>query len=322
MRTVIACLFLFSLATFAPPSFHVPPPVPRVSLLTFAPIAIDESHPSHRRVGKLEFLAGYSIRSNDPRFGGLSAMHIDGGKLVALSDAGSVFQFAVPSRGGNERADIRLLRDGPGPAEHKRNRDIESLAVAGGKAWLGFENRNAVWRYDLRTWRSEGGTTPRAMAGWPKSAGAEAMLRLADGRFLVFSEGQEETGGTTQLLLFGSDPAAAGQTPVALRYRAAQGYKITDAAMLGDGRVLFLHRRLSWLGRFSAKLTIGRLPALRHGAIVTGREVAAFEAPIAADNFEALAITRQNGRDTVWIASDNNFSQLQRTLLLKFQLAD
>jgi hypothetical protein len=35
---------------------------------------------------------------------------------------------------------------------------------------------------------------------------------------------------------------------------------------------------------------------------------------------EALSVTRELGRTIVWIASDDNFSPLQRTLLLKFAL--
>ena len=45
-------------------------------------------------------------------------------------------------------------------------------------------------------------------------------------------------------------------------------------------------------------------------------------APAAIDNMEALSVTRERGRTILWIASDDNFSPLQRTLLLKFALVD
>jgi hypothetical protein len=35
---------------------------------------------------------------------------------------------------------------------------------------------------------------------------------------------------------------------------------------------------------------------------------------------EALAVEREGGRTILWIASDDNFNPLQRTLLLKFGL--
>jgi hypothetical protein len=37
---------------------------------------------------------------------------------------------------------------------------------------------------------------------------------------------------------------------------------------------------------------------------------------------EALSVDSENGRTILWIASDDNFNPLQRTLLLKFALAD
>jgi hypothetical protein len=87
---------------------------------------------------------------------------------------------------------------------------------------------------------------------------------------------------------------------------------------LPDGRALFLNRRFDW-GRFTVKLTIGSL-TLGADSVLEGQEVAAFAPPLPADNFEALSVTQVNGRAIIWIASDDNFSPLQRTLLLKVAL--
>ena len=49
--------------------------------------------------------------------------------------------------------------------------------------------------------------------------------------------------------------------------------------------------------------------------------MATLESPLNVDNMEALAITIENGRTIVWIASDDDFmSIVRRTLLLKFEL--
>jgi hypothetical protein len=63
-------------------------------------------------------------------------------------------------------------------------------------------------------------------------------------------------------------------------------------------------------------------PRLDAGAILNGREIAHLEAPITTDNMEGLSVTRENGRIVVWIASDDNYMGIQRTLLLKFALAE
>ena len=148
------------------------------------------------------------------------------------------------------------------------------------------------------------------------------MIRLADGRFLIFSEGRRLADGTTEVLLFDGDPALAGTKAVRLGYRAPEDFRITDAAQLPDGRLLFLNRRISLLAGIQAKLTIAEAPKLKEGAILAGRELAHFQPPVTTDNYEAMSIETENGRPVVWIASDDNFMGFQRTLMLKFALAE
>jgi hypothetical protein len=70
----------------------------------------------------------------------------------------------------------------------------------------------------------------------------------------------------------------------------------------------------------TAKLTIADRPRLFAGSVLTGKEVASFAPPVTTDNYEALSIGQEGGRTILWIASDDNFLQLQRTLLMKFAL--
>ena len=44
--------------------------------------------------------------------------------------------------------------------------------------------------------------------------------------------------------------------------------------------------------------------------------------PLIVDNLEALAVERVGGALRIWIASDDNFSMLFRTLLLQFELME
>jgi hypothetical protein len=50
--------------------------------------------------------------------------------------------------------------------------------------------------------------------------------------------------------------------------------------------------------------------------------VAELAPPVNVDNMEGLAVRRQSGRVFVYLVSDDNFSGLQRTLLMKFELMD
>jgi hypothetical protein len=320
VRFLVLLAAAFLLATFAPLDLQRTNPPPPVTLISFEPVRLYESPDAPSRLGALRFLGGWHLTSNDHRFGGLSALYVEGGEATAFSDSGWVVDFPLPGRGGRARGRINRLEEGPpGSADDKSNRDVEAAVVRSADLWVAYERANEVWRYRRDGLRALGSFRPRAIARWSGNSGAEAMLRLADGRFLLFAEGK---GGDSEAALFSSDPAAPGSAAIALRYRPPEGFRITDAALLPDGRILFLNRRVRLLEGFTAKLTVARLPPLAEGAVIgAGDEVATFDGAVTRDNFEALSVTSEGGRTIVWIASDDNYSPLQRTLLLKFALA-
>lgn len=307
------------LATFAPPALQHREPPPAVTLVRFTPVPLSEDNPGLTRLGRLQFLGGWALTSNDARLGGISALHVEGSEVLAMSDAGWRIRLPLPQGRSPVRADIAMVEEGPGPAGDKVNRDVESLVVHEGEAWIGYEQGNAIWRYDRRSGARRSSAAPRAMREWSDNAGPEAMVRLRDGRFLVFAEGD---GGDSEAVLFAGDPAVAGTPALRLRYRPPEGYRITDAALLPDGRLALLNRKVALFAGFTARLTVAALPKLADRALIIGREVAAFEGSVTRDNMEALSITREGGRTILWIASDDNYNPLQRTLLMKFALVE
>jgi len=317
MRFLFALAALFLLGTFSPPGTYRPAPPPAVSFVRFEPVPLDSGDPERRRLGRLTFLGGWRLSSNDPRFGGLSSLHVEGGEALAFSDSGWMIRFPLPSAGAEVKGEIRLVADGPGAAARRKAlRDVESMAVAGNHVWLGFERRNVIWRYDRRSWRSETGAAPSEMRAWSANRGAEAMVRFPDGRFLVIAEGSGHGGPA---LLFAGDPAVEGTPVTQMRYQPPDGYRTTDAALLPDGRILIVNRRWRLLEGLSAKLSLLR-GRLAPGAVLHSEEVADFHRPVTFDNMEGLSVTREGGRTIVWLTSDDNYSPLQRTLLMKFAL--
>lgn len=321
MRILTAVAALLLLTTFAPPALFSEPPVPAHAVLTFERVALNPEAPARRAIGRLSYLGGWAIRSNDRRFGGISAMHVEGERVLALSDSGLLFRFALPGREPRGAVSIATLPAGPGSALSKRDRDSEAMAVDGDRVWVAFERQNAVWRYRDGFTRSDASATPRAMASWPANGGSEAIVRLRDGRFLVFSEARMRPDGTSEVLQFAGDPALAATKVRALGYRAPDGYRITDAAVLPDGRLLLLHRKFSLMEGVAATLSVAGAAANADG-IIAGREIATLAPPLTVDNMEALSVTRDKGRTILWIASDDNFNGFQRTLLMAFALAD
>jgi hypothetical protein len=281
-------------------------------------VPLREGAPQARRLGALTFIEGWWLRSNHPHFGGISAMHVNGRSVLALSDGGMLMRFDVPTRAARIPLAIGGLVEAPGPG--KKQRDSEAMVVHEGRAWISFERENAVLRYHTANWRSDASAKPEEMRRWSVNSGSEAMVRLRDGRFLIFAEGFGLRDGTSEALLFRGDPAVPGTKVVRLNYRPPPGFRITDAAELPDGRLLFLNRHISIFQGFLAKLTVADPPDLRPGAVISGREIAHFQPPVTTDNYEALSIVQERGRTILWIASDDNFMGFQRTLLLKFAL--
>jgi len=73
------------------------------------------------------------------------------------------------------------------------------------------------------------------------------------------------------------------------------------------------------------KIRLVRLAAetLKPGATLRGAVLATLIPPVALDNIEGIAATRGiNGETWIYLISDDNFSPLQRTLLLHFALKD
>ena len=289
------------------------------------PIALDRDAPGPRRIGGLRFVQGWVLRSPNAAFGGLSAMIADDdGRFLAVSDAGTAFRFRIGSGGITGRSSIRAL---PGTGGSKVLNDTESMTVdpATGRIWVGYEVRNGVRRFDARLTRVQAGLAPAAMQDWSAVTGPESMERLSDGRFVILSENVPAAGAprAKQALLFSGDPTDPRTRVTRFAYRPpAAGFWPTDLRQLPDGRLLVLHRRLSVRDGFAAMLAVFDPAAIRAGAIVQSREIARIRNPLAIDNMEALAVTRESGRTIVWIASDDNFWWLQQTLLLKFVLQD
>ena len=286
-------------------------------------VALDSNHPERSRAGGLTYLGGVRLSSRDPAFGGFSAMQVEGEHFTLLSDGGNIVRFRMGADWQPRDVAFADLAQGPALGAFKPNRDSESLAVdsAGGKAWVGFEQSNTIWRFDAGLRRAERWSHPRKMRDWPDNGGPEAMVRLRSGRFIVLGESARAADGRGyRAVQFEGDPTEAPDRSFEFAYLAPAGFKPVDISELPDGRLLVLNRRFAVPELFTAKLTLLDPSAIRPGALVAGREIAHLAAPLIHDNFEAIATLREGGETVVWLASDDNRQLWQRSLLLKFRL--
>jgi hypothetical protein len=311
---------LAALIALAPLPLAFRGPAPGV---TAVPVSLAPQDPARTQVGRLRYLVGWVLHGTERHFGGISSMTMEHGRFTMLSDTGVVTRFQFAGSGAVTDYSSALLPDGPGDGTRKIDRDSESSTYdpVSRHVWAGFETRNEIWRYTEGFAQADGHVAPAAMADWPGNEGPEAMVRLHDGRFLVFAETKTRQDGSHVVLLFPGDPVT-GVKPIEFGYGGPKDFAPTDAAELPDGRVVILHRRFSVLAGFAAALTVIDPRQIRPGATIAGTPIATIAPPLTVDNMEALTI-EQRGRQTVlWIASDDNFFVAQRTLLLEFALPE
>ncbi len=234
-------------------------------------------------------LRAWRLSAPDPRFGGLSALGIERGELVALTDSGVVVRFAPPGTGEHLQIALQDLPDGPGSPLRKSGRDSESLlADRGGRGWwVGFENRHSLWLFDREFGRV---LAKRVLdVNWRANRGGEALVEGATG-VMVLPEG----GGV-----------AVGGDMVAPAWNS-------DATRLRDGRLVLLIRRPG-LGGFDNQVWIAS------GAGKPARRIALDLGML--DNMEGIAAAPlPDGGTRLWIVSDDNFRPWMRTLLLALDL--
>lgn len=320
----LACLLL--LVALAPGTFvRDPQRPPNLSqTIRFQAVEFVQGKPKSRAAGALEFLAGWEMTSANDQFGGFSGLaNRATGGFLALSDAGILMGFTPPGLPRTAPDFIAQLPSITGSELSKGEKDSESITLdpVSGRYWVGFEYANAVARYSPGMVRVEKRIRPAAMQRWTRNGGPEAFVRLANGHFVMLEENARDDG-TVDGLYFAGDPVD-GTKPIAFRYAPPSGYLPTDAAALPDGRVLILHRRLSFPDGFTAALSIADPARIRHGRTWKAKVISRLKPPVTIDNMEGLAITPSDEGPEypiLWMISDDNYAQLQRTLLLAFRL--
>ena len=248
----------------------------------------------------LKLAGAWKVEIGDPRFGGVSALAIDQGRLVALTDSGTVIRFPRPGAPGP--AFVHDLPAGPGSAVFKKNRDSEALArdPAGRGWWVAFENWDQLWLYDPGFQRVLFRIN-LGRQGWKANRGVEAMVADGDGLMLF-----PESGGEWLQL-------RRGQVRTN-RLESRFGY-ISDAARMPDGRLLLVARKIGLAGL--AK----RLVAVDEGknGALTLRPLARLSLG-ATDNIEALAAEPRPGGTRLWLMTDNDFRPRAPTYLVALDL--
>ena len=283
------------------------------------------------RFGALEYRSGLVLTSPFPRFGGLSGIRLDvkGERFISFSDRGHWFTGRIEYQGRamTGLADVEsapMLGSDGRPITARGWYDSESIALDGSFVYIGLERVNKVLRFDFSKGftraRGEVVPLPKAASKLPNNKGLEALVFVPKGHplsgtLIAMSErGLDANGNLVGFLVGGPMP---GQFSV----RRTEDFDISDAVLLPAGDLLILERKFSWLSGIGIRIRRIPLGSVAPGAVIDGPSI--FEADLGneVDNMEGIdAHLTAEGETVLTMVSDDNFSMIQRTLLLQFTL--
>lgn len=310
---------------------------PIATTVSAIPINFDRDRPQRKTFGKLTFLGGLNLFAKSRFFGGYSGIALDqsGTALLAISDAGTWMRATLDYDGRYLKA-MRGVTLGPilgkdgAPLRDDAERDSEGLALASGDtragiAFVSFERHHRILRHPFTKDRfgppDRAVSLPREARAMGANSGIEAVALIRAGRLkgtlVAFAERLIDRSGNLRGWMIGAP------SPGPITLRRLGGYDITDAAGLPDGGLIVLERRF----RFSegVKMRIRRISPgeLKPGTLIEGEVLLEAEDNLNIDNMEAITVHRSRGGETVLtLMSDDNFSPLQRTLIMQFAMPE
>jgi hypothetical protein len=318
---------------FVPDEFSVTAPV-SIDVNARPLPSFDTRDRSHVRFGELEYRSGLILTSRFRGFGGLSGLRLDarGERFIAISDKGGWFTGRIVYNGremtglDDVEASPMLGPDGK-PITSRGWFDSEAIALDGSLVYVGLERVNQVLRFDFARGftRAHGELmqVPLGVRKLPYNKGIEALvvvpkgLPLAAGTLIAISErGLDAQGNITGFLI-------GGKTLALFSIRRTDNFDVSDAVLLPSGGLLVLERKFSMLGGIGIRIRRFALASVVPGAVIHGPSI--FDADLGSeiDNLEGIdAHVTPEGETVVTLVSDDNFSMIQRNLLLQFTLVE
>jgi hypothetical protein len=308
------------------------PPV-RIEVRARPILSFEPRDPSRHRFGQLEFRGGVELTSPYKEFGGVSAIRVrpDGAHFLALTDQGRWLRGRLTYDGmrptGIADAEMAPILGADGrPLAARRWYDTESIAEDDGIVYVGIERVHQIVRLDYAKHgllaRGQPIPVPPGFKQLPSNGSIEALefvpkgLPLAGTLIAISERGYDEAGNLKAFLI-------GGPSPGTFAVKRSDDFDISDCALLLPGELLILERRYSlWRG---VALRIRRIPlaSIKPGALVDGPVVVFADMGYEIDNMEGLSVHRTAAGDTVLtLISDDNFSAIQRTILLQFTLVE
>jgi hypothetical protein len=290
------------------------------------------SKPDETDFGPLQFMGGLELRSNHPGFGGVSSIRLrdDGKSFIAITDVGDWITGAIRREAGRPVGldDVAitpiLLSDGT-RAKDVGLWDVESLAIDGTRVAIGIERRHSVMTFELQGGKIRNAgkiiPVPDFVKNWPGNRGIEALAYLPKGsayagHLIGFSERSSDSSDLSEAFVMKHD----GSEPFRFQIRRRDGFDVTDMDFMPNGDLILLERFFSPIRGVGMRLRRLKTATVQPDAVLEPEILMSADNSFAIDNMEGISIHRSDAGETlVTLISDNNFSIVQRNLLLQFR---
>jgi hypothetical protein len=327
-RILLACAL--GLALGAPAALAAPIDVEG------ARIPLYQNQPAERRAGALIYRGGLELKSSDVGFGGWSdlAVSADGSEILAISDEAHWLRAhltydASGDLAGINSGEIAPMLNESGKPMLGKDGDAEGLTLehphdVHGAAIVSFEHNVRVWRYDLSK-GLDARPTNVPIGDWVKplheNQQLEAVTLWKPDTLLTFAE--TKVNPPDDLLgAFEAYPGDGSPHTRMLSVVPHDPFAITGVANAPDGGIFLLERRFSIIGGGGMELRHIGANEIHEGARLEGEVLVNLAMQdVNIDNMEGVAVRESpNGETFIYMISDDNYSSLQRTLLLMFEL--
>ncbi|AZS20122.1 MULTISPECIES: esterase-like activity of phytase family protein [unclassified Caulobacter] len=309
-----------------PPAVATPPAPVKVGpeiAVTATPVPLDATNPAKTTLdGGFTYVGGLALTSaTTTRLHGLSDLAVGAdGQLMAITDDGDLFEARIQLDASGRLVSVTggKLRSLSGldgrPLQGKQQADAEGLAVLpNGDRLVSFERDHRIWLYPVQP---DGGwgtprPAPKPATVFPDNEGMEALAAYPAAGPDAYIVGGEE--GEVWICRVSADckslPPQSGPDFT---------WGLSGFAPFAGPAVATLHRGFDpvrgWraIVRFVSDPTV---PTARQRISATLR----LEGSTTRDNIEGVALTRSpSGGTRLYLISDDNAAETQRTLLLAF----
>lgn len=308
------------------------------------PAALFPDDPGRLRIGALEYAGGLVLDSDHPGFGGWSALEVtpDGTRMLAISDNGAWMTASLAFDRDARLVAVNSARlapmlgvDGAPLEAGSTEADAEGLAPLGGGDYaVSFERDHRVLRYALgEAWSAIETAVPEP---WAAPPGVDRLRANAGLEALAPASASDSASGPASLWAAVEDPIVDGQPHTvwrlseddaqALSVRVEPGFGLTALARRPEGGLIAIQR--FWSREIGNRI---RILALDEDAfsengpvdLAGGPELLAELSPdMTVDNIEGAAVAMIDGEARLFLISDDNFNDAQRTLLLSFRFVE